>query len=166
MHRRTVLAALGSTGVVALAGTPLTSAQSSTASETIRPLAFDSTASLLDTTGTPLTDDSLVAVQAEPTAYNGDEDGNGDAVSYPDETPIPLVASDDGIVGIGAPIGQDDSDFNYGNEEFLLNILDAEAGGPAIVFDEGHGQFYDTDSFSAFIGYVHCRSTKSVTLYG
>jgi endonuclease YncB( thermonuclease family) len=154
MHRRTFLTALGATGVAALARAQPTSAQSLSASETIRPLVFDSTASLLDATGAPLTDDSLVAVWAEPTAYNGDEDGNDDAVSYPDETTLPLVTSDDGVVGFGAPIGQDDTDFNYGNEEFLLNILDAETDGPTIVFDEGHGQFYDTDSFSAFIGYA------------
>jgi endonuclease YncB( thermonuclease family) len=154
MHRRTFLTALGATGATAVADIRPTSAQSVAASETIRPLVFDSTASLLNATGTPLTDDSLVAVWAESTAYNSDEDRNSDAVPYPDGTPIPLVTSDDGVVGFGAPIGQDDTNFNYGNEEFLLNILDAEADSSTVIFDEGHGQFYDTNSFSAFISYA------------
>jgi endonuclease YncB( thermonuclease family) len=154
MHRRTFLTALGATGVGALAGSRPIAAQSVSPSETIQPLVFDSTASLLNVTGAPLADSSLVAVWAEPTAYNGDEDGNGDAVPYPGGTPIPLVTSGDGVVGFGAPIGQDDTDFNSGNEEFLLNILDAETDGPTVVFDEGHDQFYDTDSFSTFISYA------------
>ncbi|EMA55395.1 MULTISPECIES: DUF4350 domain-containing protein [Halococcus] len=158
MRRRTFLTALGATSATALSGAGAASSQELLATDgTIRPLAFDSTASLLDGNERPLTDDSLVAVWAESTAYNGDADGNGDAVSYPDGTPIPLVASDDGIVGFGAPIGQDDTDFNYGNEEFLLNVLDAEADGPTVVFDEGHGQFYDTEKFSAFIGYAEAN---------
>ena len=46
--------------------------------DTIPDLAFDSTGSLLDADGETLTDDSLIAVRAETTAYNVDEDGNGE----------------------------------------------------------------------------------------
>jgi endonuclease YncB( thermonuclease family) len=115
---------------------------------------FDSTASLLNAERQPLTDDSLVAVWAEDTAFNVDEDGDGNAVEYPSSVRVPLVASDGGIVGFGAPIGRDDTNFNRGNEEFVLNVLDVEVGGGTILFDEGHGQFYDTGKFKAFIRYA------------
>lgn len=123
------------------------------ATETIDPIVFDSTASLLAADGSLLTNESLVPVFAEPTAFNVDEDDDGDATDY-GTTSIPLVASDDGVVGFGAPIGQDDTDFSYGNEEFLLNVLDEETDGETVLFDEGHGQFYDLDSFSAFADYA------------
>ena len=115
---------------------------------------FDSTASLLNAERQPLTDDSLVAVWAEDTAFNVDEDGDGNAIEYPSSVRIPLVASDGGIVGFGAPIAQDDTNFNRGNEEFVLNVLNVEVGGGTVLFDEGHGQFYDTGTFEAFIGYA------------
>ncbi|WP_217628990.1 PKD domain-containing protein [Halopelagius longus] len=142
------------TGAAAVSGAELTEAQTADSSETIQPLMFDSTASILSSESEPLTGDSLVAVWAESTAYNGDEDGDGDAVSYSEGTQIPLVVSADNLVAFGAPIGQNDTDFNYGNEEFLLNVLDAEVDGSTILFDEGHGQFYDTDAFSTVIEYV------------
>ena len=151
MRRRTFLSAFGTTAAGLAVGLPTASAART---DRIRPLVFDSTASMLAVDATPLTDDSLVAVWAEPTAYNGDEDGNDDAVAYPDGAPIPLVASDGGVVGFGAPIGQNDTDFNYGNEEFLLNVLDAEAGGGTLVFDYGHDQFYGPWTFEAFLGYA------------
>ncbi|AHG01922.1 hypothetical protein HALLA_01095 (plasmid) [Halostagnicola larsenii XH-48] len=124
---------------------------------------FDSTASILNSESEPLTDDSLIAVWADPTAYNGDEDGNDDAVSYPEDTSIPLVVSSDNAVAFGAPIVQNDTDFNYGNEEFLLNVFDEEIDGESVVFDEGHGQFYDTDEFSTFIDYAE---TNGYTVEG
>ncbi|USZ73486.1 PKD domain-containing protein [Natronosalvus halobius] len=144
MHRRTFLTRLGIAGGAALSGTAITAAETSDGRETIQPLAFDSTASILNAEGEPLIDDSLVAVWAESTAYNGDEDGNGDAVSYPEETSIPLVATTGTLVGFGAPMAQNDADFNAGNEEFLLNVLDAKLDGEGIVlWDEGHGQFHE-----------------------
>lgn len=157
MRRRTFLSATATALGASVTGATLSGVgvrQALAAPDTIQPLMFDSTASLLDASGNPLTDDALVAVWAEGTAYNADEDGDGDAVPYPTGTDIPLVASDGGVVGFGAPIGQDDTDFTYGNEEFLLNVLDAEAGGGTILFDEGHGQFYDADTFSAVLDYA------------
>jgi endonuclease YncB( thermonuclease family) len=115
---------------------------------------FDSTASLLDADQEPLTDESLIAVWAEDTAFNVNEDGDSNAVSYPENTPIPLVASDTRTVGFGAPIAQDDTNFTRGNEEFVLNVLDAEVGSGTVLFDEGHSQFYDTGKFDAFIDYA------------
>ncbi|PSQ29679.1 nuclease [Halobacteriales archaeon SW_6_65_46] len=148
MQRRTFLR---TTVAVTAAATIPTAANAAT--ETIDPIVFDSTASLLAADGSLLTNESLVPVFAEPTAFNVDEDDDGDATDY-GTTSIPLVASDDGVVGFGAPIGQDDTDFSYGNEEFLLNVLDEETDGETVLFDEGHGQFYDLDSFSAFADYA------------
>lgn len=134
-------------GSVGASGTAL-------AAETINPLMFDSTASLLNEAGGPLTSGDAVAVWASPAATNADEDGNNDAVIYPDSADIPLVASAGGVVGFGAPVAQDDTDFAYGNEEFVLNVLDAEADGTAVAFDEGHGQYYDTGEHDQFIKYA------------
>ncbi len=156
MRRRTFL----TTGVALGAATlgPTTVQRALGAPDRIQQLVFDSTASLLDVGQRPLTDDSLVAVWAEQTAFNVDEDGDGNAVNYPDSVRIPLVASDGGIVGFGAPIVQDNTRFaRDGNEEFVLNILDAEVGSGTILFDEGHGQFYDTSMFDAFIDYAEAN---------
>ncbi len=153
MRRRALLktaaagALLGSVGVS-------TSTSALAATGTIDSLVFDSTASQLNADGEPLTDDSLVAVWAAETATNVDEDGNGDAVVYPDDGDIPLVSSDGGVVGFGAPIVDNGSAFGFGNEEFVLNVLDAEADGSAVAFDDGHGQFYDSGSFSQFSSYA------------
>lgn len=144
MHRRNFLTGLGLTGIGALFGTSVTKAQESDGMGTIQPLAFDSTASILNADGEPLTDDSLVPVWAEPTAYNSDEDGNGDTVSYPEEVSIPLVAAAGSLVGFGAPMAQNDADFNAGNEEFLLNVLDAKLDSEGtVLWDESHNQFHE-----------------------
>ncbi|MWG35644.1 DUF4350 domain-containing protein [Halomarina oriensis] len=156
MRRRTFLTALGATGAATLGATTVPTAFAQSA-DVIQPLMFDSTASILDADGEPLTDDSVVAMWAEPTAFNVNEDGNANDgfVEYPDGTPIPLVTSAGGVVGFGAPIGQNDTNFNYGNEEFLLNVLDAETGGSGtIAFDFGHDQFYGPWRFEAFLGYA------------
>ena len=125
--------------------------------DTIPDLAFDSTGSLLDADGETLTDDSLIAVRAETTASNEDADGNGDAVSYPDGADIPLVAVDGSVVGFGAMLVTDDADFSYGNEEFVLNVWDDQIGGGTVLWDEGHGQFYDLSQFSQFESYAEDR---------
>ncbi|MBP1987298.1 DUF4350 domain-containing protein [Halolamina salifodinae] len=138
---------LGSVGVSA-GGTALA------ATDEIDPLMFDSTASLLNANGEPLTDDSLVAVWAGTAATSTDADGKGDSVDYPADTDIPLVASEGGVVGFGAPVAQDDTNFGYGNEEFVLNVLDAEVGGGTVAFDEGHGQYYGTWEHDQFIEYA------------
>jgi|APHM01.1.fsa_nt_gi hypothetical protein len=122
---------------------------------------LDSVSSLLNASGQPLTNDSVIAVSAEPTATNMDADGDGDAVSYPSETDIPVVAVDDTVVGITGPFATTDTDFaNFGNEELLLNIYDNLLGGSGtILHDEGHGQFYTLsenggDDYQAFAQYA------------
>ena len=116
---------------------------------TISELAVDSTSSLLDASQEPLTDDSLVAVWAESTAENVDSDGNDDAVAYGDDRRIPLVAVDGSVVGLGAMLVPDDTNFRYGNEEFLLNIWDDVVGSGTVLWDESHGQYYTLDGENA-----------------
>ncbi|PSQ48858.1 ABC transporter [Halobacteriales archaeon SW_7_65_23] len=117
-------------------------------------LVFDSTASLLDANGEPLTDDSLPVVYAESSAFNVDEDGNGDAVSYPDDADIPLVAVDGGVAGLGAPFVAEGFDSTADNEEFLLNLYGDLVDGDTVLWDESHGQFYDLASFPEFESYA------------
>jgi endonuclease YncB( thermonuclease family) len=118
-------------------------------------LVFDSTASLLDENMKPLTDDSLAVVSAEPSATNEDSDGSGDAVSYPDDAAIPLVAVDGSVAGLGSPfITDEELDVTADNEEFMLNVYDAVVGGDTVLWDEGHGQFYGLDSASQFESYA------------
>ncbi len=119
-------------------------------------LRFYSTGSLLNASGEPLTDGSNVLVWAEPTAYNADEDGNGDAVSYPDGTDIPLAGIDGTVVGIGNDLVNNQESFSdAGNEEFLLNVWDDLTGGDATVLvDEGHDNAITRSDISTFAGYA------------
>jgi endonuclease YncB( thermonuclease family) len=125
-------------------------------SQTIPSIEFYSPASQVDANHGPLTDESVVAVWAEPSAENVDDDGNGDAYIYDANTPIPLASVDGGVYGFGAILIQDANvKFEYGNEEFVLNAWDAEMGGSGtVLWDEGHGQFYDLASCSQFHSYA------------
>lgn len=144
-----------------------------TVSEPVGPVALDSVSSLLNADNEPLMDDSTVAIAAESSATNSDEDGNGDAVSYPDGTDIPVLAVDDTVVGVTGPFVTSNTDFqNYANEEIMLNVYDRLLGGSGtIVHDEGHGQFYtltenggdDYQTFAAYVesnGYTYTNSTN------
>jgi hypothetical protein len=129
---------------------------------------FASTGGLLAADGGPLTDDSLVAVFAESTATVRDRDGDGDAVSYPDDVDIPLVGVDErgngAVAGVGAMLVNDgdlvpelegeDPLGDLGNEEFLLNLYDENTSGGTVLWDEGHGQFYSLDRFRNFEAYA------------
>jgi endonuclease YncB( thermonuclease family) len=129
--------------------------------ETIPSVLLDSVSSLLNADQDPLTDDSLVPIRAEPSAVNSDEDGNDDAVSYPEDVDIPVVAVDGGVVGVTGPFVASDTNFSeFGNEEFLINLYDQLLGGSGTVLhDEGHGQFYTLapnggDDFQQFADYA------------
>ncbi|WP_323675208.1 DUF4350 domain-containing protein [Halorubellus sp. PRR65] len=149
MQRRNFLSGVAGAGVASGLGV-LGTDQARALAATVDPLAFDSTASLLNADGEPLTDASLVPVWAEPTASNADSDGNGDATTYPEGTDVPLVAVDASsagtVVGLGCPFVPNDTDFGAGNEEFLLNALDETVGSGTVLWDDGHGQFYQLDS--------------------
>ena len=123
--------------------------------EFVDQLAFDSTASLLAEDG--YLPSEAIAVAAESTAQSTDADGNGDDTSYPDDEPLPLMAVDQDrpVVAFGFPFAQNGLTFGeYGNEEVLLNVLDEYADSETVLWDEGHGQFYDLDSHSAFADYA------------
>lgn len=161
MQRRQLLAALGAGSVAATgraAAARATTRSVTTRAGEIDPLAFDSTCSLLDANGDPVVGEpEYVVATAEENAFNEDADGEtGAFVDYPDDESIPLVASADGVIGIGAVFLQDGTGFqNAGNEEFVLNVLDAETGGSGtVLWDEGHGQFFTTDRHLAFTGYA------------
>mgnify|MGYP000342021928 CR=1 FL=1 len=116
-------------------------------------LVFDSTASLLADDG--VLPEENVVVSAAESAVSVDEDGNGDATPYSDGESLPLVAADGSLVAFGFPFAHDDVSFGeYGNEEVLLNVLDEYAGSGTVLWDEGHGQFYDRSSHSAFADYA------------
>ena len=106
VQRRTFLSALAAATGGSAAGIELTG-RTSAASGQIPELEVYSSSSLVNENSDPLTDDSYVAVWAEDTAYNIDDDGSGDAVSYPDDTPIPVVASDWNVVGFGSMLVTD-----------------------------------------------------------
>ncbi|WP_203229808.1 DUF4350 domain-containing protein [Halorubrum distributum] len=125
--------------------------------EFVDQLVFDSTASLLAEDDGYLPSEAIAAA-AEPTAQSVDADGNGDATTYPDDEPLPLMAVDQNlpVVAFGFPFAQDDGVTfgEYGNEEVLLNVLDEYADSETVLWDEGHGQFYDLASHSGFEGYA------------
>ncbi|EMA57402.1 nuclease [Halorubrum distributum JCM 13561] len=125
--------------------------------EFVDQLVFDSTASLLAEDDGYLPSEAI-AVAAESTAQSVDADGNGDATTYPDDEPLPLMAVDQNlpVVAFGFPFAQDDGVTfgEYGNEEVLLNVLDEYADSETVLWDEGHGQFYDLASHSGFEGYA------------
>jgi endonuclease YncB( thermonuclease family) len=122
---------------------------------------LDSGAPLTDATGGALTDDSIVPIRAESSAVVEDADGNGDAVTYPSDVDIPIVAVDGVVAGFGAPFVNDgaiDNNAGLDNEEFYCNLLEDLLGGSGTVrWDEGHAQFYDLASASTFESYAEAN---------
>jgi endonuclease YncB( thermonuclease family) len=152
MRRRTFLGALGTTAGVASLTDGLV--ETASAASQLSTLEFASTSSLLDANRDLLTDSSVVAVWAEDSAGNADSDGSG-GVGYPDGRAIPLAASEGGVVGFGSMLVTDDANVQVGNEEFYLNVWDAETGGDAtVLWDESHGQYYTLSRFSKFETYA------------
>jgi len=162
MRRRDFLAALAAaTGTAATSTTAAgrldagTYEALSTSDGTIPELLFESSSSLLAADGTELTDSSVASVWLEDTATNEDSDSNGDATTYADATDVPVVATDGSVVGFGGNLVTDGTNWQRGNEEFLLNVWDVHAGGSGtILWDEGHSQYYDLAEFTEFESYA------------
>ncbi|WP_129116481.1 DUF4350 domain-containing protein [Halegenticoccus tardaugens] len=154
MRRRSFLSALATATAAATGGRTFSRRALASTDGRLSALEFDSTASLLDADYAELTDETIVAVWAEDTATNEDGDGDGYGVVYADSTPIPLVASERGVVGFGAMLVDDGTDWQRGNEEFVLNVWDAEVDGEVVLWDEGHGQYYALSEFSEFRAYA------------
>ena len=125
-----------------------------TAQSTIGETYWDSAASLLTPSMEPITSDDGVLVRARETAAVTDEDGNGDAVSYGDASPV-LAARDGSVIGLGGMLAGNDTDFAYGNDEFLLNVYDELTGdGSQIAWDTSHDQFWVPGEFATFVEYA------------
>ncbi len=125
------------------------------ASGQIPAIEYHSTSSFLNSSGGELTDSSIISVWAEDTASNHDADGNGDATIYSSGTSIPLGVTESNVVAFGSMLVEDGTVWQHGNEEFVCNVWDAELGGSGtVLFDEGHGQYYDLASFSKFESYA------------
>ncbi|WP_396612771.1 DUF4350 domain-containing protein [Haloferax sp. S1W] len=162
-NRRTFLqsvatAAVASGSALELGTTTASAAAGSDcgATDAVPKVEFYSASTQVNPNHEALTDPSVVAVWAEPTATNADADGNGDAYLYDEVSPIPVVSIDGSVYGFGAILLQDgDINFDYGNEEFVLNAWDAELGGSGtVLWDEGHGQYFTLDSCSQFEAYA------------
>jgi len=182
MRRRTLLKGVGVAGATLASGSAAVGArgrewiatrprgQKSTttrrAAESISALYFDSSTGLLNTDSQPLTDDSVVPVYAKEPARAVDQDGEGDAASYGDD-PIALVAADTeaNVYGFGCPFATDDTDFSYGNDEFLLSLWEEAMGEGTVLWDEGHDQYYDSSRFGEFRAYAedHGFSVEATT---
>ncbi|WP_255169204.1 DUF4350 domain-containing protein [Natrononativus amylolyticus] len=112
-------------------------------------LEFYSTASQINADGGPLTDDGHVLVWAEETATNVDENDDG-AYLYGEDERIPLVSRDGSVVGLGAPLVDDDNSHGE-NDAFVLALWDDLIDGETVVWDESHDQYYDAGQFTDFI---------------
>lgn len=158
MRRRAVLKGVGAgAGAVTTGIGGLSALGVPARAETIPPLYFDSTTGLLNSSGTPLTDNALVSVYAHDTATAVDSDDNGDVTKYGSD-PIALVATDGQVVAIGCPLLTDDADFSFGNEEFMMNVWDdLFGGGGTILWDEGHDQYYNLGKFGTFEDYAESQ---------
>lgn len=171
MQRRDYLKLIGTAsagGIVASAGIQMRTdsnvvssaraevGSSCSTSDWIPKIEYTNGGSLLDASGSELTDSSVIAVWAEQTAENT----NG-SVTYSEDTPIPLVANDGAVWGFGALMVQNDLGMDggvrneYGNEELVLNTWDAEMGGSGtVLWDEGHSNKFLLSDVDEFHGYV------------
>lgn len=152
MRRRELLKAVPAASVAAVL--PWSSRRTSAATSRIRRLVLGGTSSLVAPGDEPLTDDGLVVVRTETTATN-DATDRPPAVSYPEDAAIPVVAADGPAVGFGGLLVDDTTNFEWGNEEFMLNVYDDAVGGSGtVLFDEGHGQFNTLSGFSSFVDHA------------
>ncbi|MCH7660557.1 MAG: nuclease, partial [Euryarchaeota archaeon] len=103
MQRRTFLTAATALGGVALGGVGSSAAVEGT--ESPRVMRFYSPASQIASDGTTLTDESIVRVWAEESAYNFDS-SRGRSLIYEDES-IPLASVDGSVAGFGAMLVPD-----------------------------------------------------------
>jgi hypothetical protein len=90
-------------------------------------------------------------VWAEPRATNA---GPIRGVGY--AGPIPLATIDDPVAGLGAMLVPDagrfdaSENFEYRNAEAVLAIWDALVDGGRVLWDEGHGRFWNLAKFGRF----------------
>lgn len=142
---------------------PSSKEELATGKDTIPPLEFYFPNALLNADGEPLTDDSMVAVTAEPTAdftdakarwkggeYDKGYREDGAWTPYPDDVDLPLVAVDDSsregtVVGVGSLMAQDGTQWDSGNPQFVLNLWDRFVREPAD--DDATVLFHEYDNY-------------------
>ena len=198
-RRRSVLTAAGAlVGSTALPTSGSVAGRSgldadSTAEGTVPPLEFFFPNALLDPEGQPLTDESVIAVKAEPTAefadaperwktgqYEKGYEGDDVWTDYPDDAPIPLVAVDNrlegAVVGLGSLMVPDGTQWNAGNAEFMLNLWDEfvrrTPDTETVLFHQfsnaagaadRNHQYWDLRKFSQFREYAESNGYEIVT---
>jgi hypothetical protein len=156
MQRRTFLAAGTLLGGISLGGVGSSAPASS--AEHHPTMRFYSPASQLASDGTPLTDELVVKVWAEKSAYNFDS-SRGSSVRYEGES-IPLVSVDGTVAGFGAMLvpngGQIGAhvNFEYDNVRVVHVIWDSLLDGETVYWDEGHNQYWSLDKFGRFADYI------------
>ncbi|MFB9805586.1 thermonuclease family protein [Haladaptatus pallidirubidus] len=154
MRRRTFLSALATATASAPISATLSSEVRATSGQ-ISPVECYSTSSFTNASGAELTDSSVITVWAEDSATNNDGDGNGDATLYNSGTSIPVVTAESNVVAFGSTLVEDSTNWQRGNEEFVLNTWDDELGGSGtVLWDNGHGQYYSLGKFSNFESYA------------
>jgi len=131
--------------------------------EPVEELEFFSTSSLVDADSEPLDDDEVVAVRAEPTAFN--ENNQGSFVDYPDDIEIPIAAVDDGVVAFGSELGPDGSSEDD-NRAFIVNTwADAIGDTGTVKYDETHGQGFSLEGeFSQLVAEAEDREFNVETI--
>ncbi|MFB6177336.1 MAG: DUF4350 domain-containing protein [Halobaculum sp.] len=163
LNRRTALKATASATVLGSLSTTFTSSRVSadvasgcSRFDRINKMEIAKASSLLDANGGELTDESVIAVWAEVTAFQ-----ESASTSYSEDTQIPLIGNDGSVWGAGALLVQEDNGNDggvrneYGNEEFVLNAWDAEMGGSGtVLWDEGHQNGYALSDVPSFESYA------------
>ncbi|MCL4515512.1 MAG: bifunctional metallophosphatase/5'-nucleotidase [Firmicutes bacterium] len=144
---------------------------------------YNSSSLLADLNGAlvPLTGQATVLVSAEPTAYQYERSSTApkNFAKVNAGTPIPLAALQQvgggQVVGLGAILVANGYRPSYQNPQWFTNLLDrltglfgtgisstgtsslaaSGASGAAVLFDEGHGQYYNAarlSSIASFLG--------------
>lgn len=156
MQRRSFLTAATALGGLSLGG--VGSAAPTRRAENRPAMRFYSPASQLASDESPLTDESVVRVWAEPSAYNFDS-SRGESLIYEDD-PIPLVSVDDRVAGFGAMLVPDGGQigahvsFEYDNLRVVRTIWDELLDGNTVYWDESHNQYWSLDKFGRFAEYM------------
>ncbi|HWI60656.1 MAG TPA: bifunctional UDP-sugar hydrolase/5'-nucleotidase [Symbiobacteriaceae bacterium] len=113
----------------------------------------------------PLTNQATVLVTGEATAYQ--EERNATAPKNFEKVdagkPVPLVAlqtvGSGKVVASGAMLVANGYRANYQNPQYFTNVLDYLTGtaNGNVLFDEGHGQYYNASGLSQITGFIEQR---------
>lgn len=113
----------------------------------------------------PLTNQATVLVTAEATAYQYERSSSSpkNFVKVDAGKPIPLAAMQQvgsgHAVGVGATLVANGYRTSYQNPQWFTNLLDRLTGtyGTTVLFDEGHGQYYNASRMSTIAGFISDR---------